>query len=1099
MHLTDWLRGLVALSPSTVNSTRRTRVRPRRRVQNRGLPALENLEPRTLLTFDFGDAPDTTASTGSGNYQTLLANDGPRHVIDDTQTTLFLGARVDGEANAIPNARAIGDDTTSLPDDEGGVFEPAQDLTLTAATTPVVRVRATNTTSSAATLYGWIDYNGDGVFDNATERTSVAVPASTNNGTFTLTFPTVPAGATTGTTYARFRLSSDSAAANSTGSANGGEVEDYTATIHFRSSESVDSTKSVKIASGINGGPTLSNAARFGFSSTAIGDLDGDGVTDLAVGADLDNTGGGISRGAVYIQFMNQNGTAKSSVKIDGTTTNGPVLVDLDHFGTALASVGDLDGDGVNDLVVGAVGDNPGSSYRGAIHVLLMNSNGSVKSTVKIASGTNGGPTLGDDDHFGNSITSLGDLDGDGITDLAVGAYTDNGGGSNRGAVYIVRLNSNGTAKSTARVTSGVNGGPTLGDSSYFGRAVASLGDLDGDGVTDLAVGANRDTTNGVQGGAVHILFLNANGTVKSSTKIANSTNGGPALANFDAFGFSAIALGDLDGDGITDLAVGSAGNDLDGSNRGAVYLLNLNSNGAVKSSTRISSGHNGGPVLANGDSFSFSLSAPGDLNRDGVPDLIVGAIDDDSGGTNYGALHVLFLNQLNEFTPQFASTPNPSVPENSTSVVTTVATDADLPAQSVTYSLTGGADQSKFSITSTGVLTFNVAPNFELPTDTDANNIYLVQVTASDGVGGTTVQNLAVTVTNLNEAPTDLSLISSTIAENNSANATVGTFTATDADTGNTFNYSLVSGAGSADNNNFTITGNTLTLYSVADYESKSSYAIRVRVTDQGSLIFEKQVIVSVTNVNEAPTISVLADKLTTEDSSALTQDFTIQDPESPASNLIVSATSSNTTLFPDGSLILSGTGENRRISFESAPNLSGDATITITVTDGTQTTSRSFQVIVLEDEDPPVISLNSQPLIFSIKGRKAMAIDGTVTITDIDSPVINFNGAILLVSGQGTKDTLSVLKQNNISRRGKNLLLGKTIIGTVSGGTRGAALTIRLNAAATQSTVQSLMRNIAFKAVGKNTGNRTLSFKINNVGITNTQQVSRQIQVVP
>ena len=129
-----------------------------------------------MLASDFGDAPDTNAGTGTGNSQTLLAVGGPSHVIDATQTTLFLGARVDAEANATPNARANGDDlVTTSPDDEDGVIEPAQDLLLTIGSAPVVRVRATNTTGSAATLYGWIDVNRDGVFDNATERTSVTV------------------------------------------------------------------------------------------------------------------------------------------------------------------------------------------------------------------------------------------------------------------------------------------------------------------------------------------------------------------------------------------------------------------------------------------------------------------------------------------------------------------------------------------------------------------------------------------------------------------------------------------------------------------------------------------------------------------------------------------------------------------------------------------------------------------------------------------------------------------------------------------------------------------------------------------------------------
>ena len=129
------------------------------------------------------------------------------------------------------------------------------------------------------------------MFDNATERASVAVPNGTNNLIKTLTFPTVPTGSP-GTTYARFRLSTDAAAAIPTGAATNGEVEDYRVTITKPSNGLADSAKTKKIASGTNGGPTLANGSYFGNSVASIGDLDGDGVSDMAVGSIGDDTGG---------------------------------------------------------------------------------------------------------------------------------------------------------------------------------------------------------------------------------------------------------------------------------------------------------------------------------------------------------------------------------------------------------------------------------------------------------------------------------------------------------------------------------------------------------------------------------------------------------------------------------------------------------------------------------------------------------------------------------------------------------------------------------------------------------------------------------------
>ena len=690
---------------------------------------------------DFGDAPDTGAGTGTGNYQTSASDGGPSHIINSTRTTLFLGSRVDGEQNASPGVRANGDDIATLPDDEGGLIEPAQDLFLTVGAVPVVRVRATNTTGSEATLFGWIDFNRDGVFDNATERTSVSVPNGTNNGTFQLTFPAVSASTSPGATYARFRLSADAAAANSTGAAIGGEVEDYAATITRRSESTVDPAKSVKIASGLNGGPTLAIYDRFGISVASLGDLDGDGVSDLAVGAISDSTGG-VNRGAVHVLLMKTDGTVKSSTKIASGTNGGPTLTDGDRFGSSVASLGDLDGDGVSDLAVGAYYDDTGGLKRGAVHVLLMNADGTVKSSTKIASGTNGGPTLANPDRFGSSVASLGDLDGDGVTDLAVGAYRDRTGGFSPGAVHVLFMKTDGTVKSSTKIASGTPNGPTLEDDVYFGSSVASLGDLDGDGVSDLAVGAR---------GAVHVLLLIADGTVKSSTTIASGTpNGG----YFDLFGSSVASLGDLDGDGVSDLAVGAkGGHHPSGNTFGvAVHLLLLNVDGTVKSSTKIASETNGGPTFSNSSRFGSSVASLGDLDGDGVSDLAVGAFEDNSAGDLRGAVHVLFLPRLNTAPTVAHALPNqPAAEDVAFNFAFAPHTFNDVDAgDSLTYT----ASQSDNSLLPAW-LSFD-SPNRTFsgtPADGDVGS-FDVKVTATDPGNASVSNTFSITVANRNEAP---------------------------------------------------------------------------------------------------------------------------------------------------------------------------------------------------------------------------------------------------------------------------------------------------------------------------------------------------------
>ena len=218
--------------------TRRTKktARGRRRDELR-VTSFEPLEDRRLLAVDYGDAPDLGIGTAAGNYQTLLADNGPRHTI---VAGLFMGTHVDGEGGNLQNAAANADDVDqALPDDEDGFVNPTADLALTIGTQPTVAVRVTKTTGSAAMLYGWIDYNADGFFDNASERAIAQAPDGTNNAIVMLTFPTISVDSA-GTAYARFRLSIDVAAASPVGSAANGEVEDYRATITSPSTTRAD-------------------------------------------------------------------------------------------------------------------------------------------------------------------------------------------------------------------------------------------------------------------------------------------------------------------------------------------------------------------------------------------------------------------------------------------------------------------------------------------------------------------------------------------------------------------------------------------------------------------------------------------------------------------------------------------------------------------------------------------------------------------------------------------------------------------------------------------------------------------------------------------
>ncbi len=185
-------------------------------------------------------------------------------------------------------------------------------------------------------------------------------------------------------------------------------------------------------------------------------------------------------------------------------------LQDGDFFGSSIAGIGDLDADGFEDIAVGAIGDDDGGTDRGAVWVLFMNIDGSVRFEQKISETNgnfNGGLT--DNDHFGSSVTGIGDYNGDGIIDIAAGAEQDNDGGSDRGAIWIMIMERNGEIISKSKIssTSGNFSGP-LTDGDLFGSALADVGDLDLDGITDIVAGAKLDDDGGVDRGALWTLFM---------------------------------------------------------------------------------------------------------------------------------------------------------------------------------------------------------------------------------------------------------------------------------------------------------------------------------------------------------------------------------------------------------------------------------------------------------------------------------------------------------------------------------------------------------------------------------------------------------------
>ncbi|MCZ8359270.1 MAG: cadherin domain-containing protein [Microcystis sp. LE19-388.1G] len=240
------------------------------------------------------------------------------------------------------------------------------------------------------------------------------------------------------------------------------------------------------------------------------------------------------------------------------------------------------------------------------------------------------------------------------------------------------------------------------------------------------------------------------------------------------------------------------------------------------------------------------------DLQQAGAGTKSITAVVTENTGT-------ALTNQINNAqvlsqAPTDVSLNTSSVAENlpiGTEVGTFSTVDPDS-SEPFTYSLIGGTgstDNSLFQISGNRLLTNAIF-------DYESKNSYSIRVQTSDSNGGVFQKALTINVNdvNENENPTDLSLSNNSVEENSPLNTLIGNFTTTDPDTGNTFSYSLVTGIGSTDNSLFTISGNQLKTNAIFDYETKNSYSIRVKTTDQGGLSFEKTLTITVNDVNETP-----------------------------------------------------------------------------------------------------------------------------------------------------------------------------------------------------------------------------------------------------
>ena len=347
--------------------------------------------------------------------------------------------------------------------------------------------------------------------------------------------------------------------------------------------------------------------AQFGFSVGTAGDVNGDGYADVIVGAPFyDNGQNAEGAAAVY------HGSA-AGLALNPNWMGESNIVNA-NFGYSVGTAGDVNGDGYDDIIIGAPGYTNGQSVEGAAAVYLGS-----------AAGLSLVPSWGDESdqanaQFGWSVGTAGDVNGDGYDDVVVGAIYYDHGQTNEGVSVVYH----GSAAGLALIPSWM--GESNQADAYFGYSVGTAGDVNGDSFSDVIVGIPGYTNGQTSEGAVAVYHGSAAGL-----SLVPSWGDESNMANAQ-FGYSVGTAGDVNGDGYSDVIIGAPyytnGQDEEGAAvvyHGSVSGLSLTPNW----------GDEGDQA---GAQFAFSVGTAGDVNGDGYSDVIIGAPYYDHGETDEGA-----------------------------------------------------------------------------------------------------------------------------------------------------------------------------------------------------------------------------------------------------------------------------------------------------------------------------------------------------------------------------------------------------------------------------------------------------------------------------
>lgn len=387
-----------------------------------------------------------------------------------------------------------------------------------------------------------------------------------------------------------------------------------------------------------------------GRSVHAVGDLDGDGLDELAVAA----RNADMNAGRVYVVFGQYAGGPVALSKLEEQQKGFVIFGELagDFAGTTVAGLGDVDGDGLGDLAIGAPKASPNGKGSGAAYVVFGKATSDPVYLALVGTGAGGFAINGEEqsDFAGRSVAGAGDVDGDGLQDIVVGAYGADPGGSFSGAAYVVFGREAGKPTELSAISSGMGGGFAInGEVSldFAGFAVGGAGDVNGDGLSDIVVGAYGHDTAGDGAGRGYVVFGKASASAVLLTDVA-AGQGGAAFdgqAAYDRAAFAIAGAGDVNGDGFCDVVIGAPLADAGSEDSGRAYVVFGGPGMTSGSLDTVAAGTSGFTLdgTQGRDYAGTSVERAGDVDADGLDDVLVGAPGSNPHGGDSGRAYVIF------------------------------------------------------------------------------------------------------------------------------------------------------------------------------------------------------------------------------------------------------------------------------------------------------------------------------------------------------------------------------------------------------------------------------------------------------------------------